>query len=212
MEGESEKNSFFITGEAARLAYARLVAAKIHPHFPGYLAAVATAAAEGRDTDIRIDFKKFYNEYLLVAGAPPEKPYVQPFPESTKPGAQLFNANVSGSYSPSSIRPDAPLRTVIEYSGKGRDTTHSLKPNHEGLALRNLAKARIPIHALATFLLRDHEIDRVPSQSDPDAVLKRLCGVLGYDLEVEKSRKRFDLLYEMDSSMFDGISYAEEVP
>lgn len=211
MEGESKRASFFITAQAAKLAYARLVSAKVHPHFPGYLAAVATAAVEKRTSDIRVGFKKFYDNYLLASGAPPAKPYVQPFPDSLKPGAQLFNANVAGSYSPSSIRPDAPLRAVIEYNGRGRDITHTLRPDHERLALEHLAKNRVPVHALATFLFRDHAIERDPAKADPDTVVQQFCVTLGYDLQVEELRHRFEVLYQLDSSMFDGIQYAEDI-
>jgi len=211
MEGEKDRNSFFITAGAARLAYARLVKAKVHPHFPGYLAAVATAASEKKTAGIRVGFKKFYDEYLLASGAPPAKPYVQPFPESLKPGAQLFNSNVAGSYSPSSIRPDAPLRAVIEYDGRGRSITHTLRPDHEQLALEHLTKNRVPVHALATFFLRDHAIDRGHAKAEPDTVVQKFCATLGYDLDIEEARRRFEILYELDSSMFDGIQYAEDV-
>ncbi|MGY1458809.1 hypothetical protein ACW5F0_09205 [Luteimonas sp. A534] len=207
MGSEEGKSEFFVTAEAAKLAIAKLTSTRVHPHFSGYLAAVGAAAAENRRDNLRVNFQQFYNDYLLVAGAPPERPYLQPF--SDKGVAQLFNKNVAGSYAPSSLRAVAPIQAVIEFKGSRQQVTHTLKPDHEEIALAALTGGqRLPAHSLATFLFRDHKIPRSDT-SDIQSVLQLFCETFGYDLTVEAIKVRFDTLYQLDPDTFIGVQYAD---
>jgi len=209
MGSEEGKTSFFVSVAAAKLAVAKLTSIKVHPHFSGYLAAVAAAAEAGRQDKLKINFQQFYNNYLLVDGAPSDKPYLQPFSESTKQAPQLFNKNVAGSYAPSSLRSVAPIRTVVEFKGARQRVTHTLRENHEGIALKELAgPKRIPVHSLATFLFRDHKIHRIGT-SDVDSVRQMFCDTFGYDLTIPTVRARFETLYEPDEDAFADIAFAE---
>lgn len=209
MGSEEGKSDFFVTAAAAKLAIAKLTSTRVHPHFSGYLAAVGAAAAANRQDNLKVNFQQFYNDHLLVAGAPPERPYLQPFSESAKGLAQLFNRNVAGSYAPSSLRSVAPIRAVVEFKGSRQQVTQTLKSGHEEIALRALTGShRIPVHSLATFLFRDHKIPRSDA-SDVDAVVQVFCGKFGYDLTVAESKAQFDKLYEPDSETFTGVVFAE---
>jgi hypothetical protein len=153
-------DEFFVTATAAKRAIDTLTALRIHPHFSGYMAVVAEAASAQRNENLKVNFQKFYNEYLLVSAAPPDRPYLQPFSTSAKGTAQLFNRNVAGSYAPSSLRSVAPIKAVVEFKGRGQNVTQTLKEKHEELALRELTGSqKVPVYSLATFLFRDHGVD-----------------------------------------------------
>lgn len=209
MGSEKGKADFFVSTAAAKLAISKLTSKKVHPHFSGYLAAVAAATEAGRQDNLKINFQEFYSNYLLVAGAPPTKPYLQPFSESAKEAPQLFNKNVAGSYAPSSLRSVAPIRAVVDFHGSRQRVTHTLKANHETIAVKELTGSkRIPVHSLATFLFRDHKIHRIGA-SDADSAMKMFCRIFGYDLSIPTVRVQFETLYEPDEETFASIVFAE---
>lgn len=209
-QGEA-KSEFFVTSDAARIALAKLPTLIVHPQFWGYLAAVETSVRERRLVNLRVNFGSFFERYLTVTGAPREKPYLQPFSESASGTAQLFNRNVAGSYAPSSVREVAPIRAVLGFEKVQNVAKHRLKPDHEEIAAKVLVGQRVPAHSLATFLLRDHRIARMPSQSEPESVLRQFCVLFGYNLDDPESLKRFNTLYVLDAETFDGVNYAEEI-
>jgi hypothetical protein len=84
----------------------RLREQKIHPNFAGYLCLKRTAARDGRTTDLRPDFKAFFDTFLRVSGGSEDRPYLKPFPSDVK---LWFNPNVAGSFAPSSLRPTSPF-------------------------------------------------------------------------------------------------------
>lgn len=210
MEKESSTGDFFVTAEAAKVAISKLTTMGIHPHFSGYLATVSTAAEEKREDNLKVNFQQFYSDYLLVSGAPTDRPYLQPFSQNAKGVPQLFNKNVAGSYAPSSLRDVAPIRAVVEFRGGRQHVTQSLKTAHEELALKALTGSqRIPVHSLATFLFRDHRIPLISKGNAIESALHMFCVIFGYDLTQQPSRERFEKLYEFDSATFDSVTYAE---
>lgn len=209
MESNGSKGDFFVTVTAAKLSIEKLATLKIHRQFSGYLAVVSAAATSNKFDNLKTNFLKFHNDYLLVSGAPSDRPYLQPFSESGKGTPQLFNKNVAGSYAPSSLRDVAPIRAVIEFKGSRQNVTQTLKPNHEEIALKVLADShRVPVHSLATFLFRDHKIP-ASGGSGVDSMLRFFCATFGYDLEDPSSRARFETLYEPDESTFEGVVFTE---
>lgn len=202
-------DSFFVTASAAKQAIAKLTSLRIHPHFSGYLAVVAAARLAKRTDNLKVNFQQFYNDYLLVSGAPPERPFLQPFSISGKGAAQLFNKNVAGSYAPSSLRSVAPIKAVVDFKGSGQGITQNLKADHEDQALKALtASQKVPVHSLATFLLRDHKIVRTGT-SDADSLLQAFCETFGYDLTDRASASRFERLYQHDAETFSSTPFAE---
>lgn len=129
-----------------------------HRQFVGYLCICEAAGLIGRTDRLRPAFKGFFDRFLLVGSAPDERPYLVPFNESGNPDANVwFNKNVAGSYAPSSIRQQAPLRRVIDIFGANRQATFSLRDGHEEACLQHLLfEDRMDPLALAGFLFRDH--------------------------------------------------------
>lgn len=210
MKKEESAGDFFATATAARAALSKLNSIGIHPQFSGYLAAVSTASEAKRLDNLKVNFQQFYNDYLLVSGAPSDRPYLQPFSQSTKGSPLLFNKNVAGSYAPSSLRGVAPIRSVVDFNGSRQHVTHTLKDRHEELALKNLTGSqKIPVHSLATILFRDHRIHLVPDSDPIDSTLFAFCVTFGYDLTKPESKTRFDILYDLDKSTFDNLIYSE---
>ena len=207
MAEKESANSFFVTPEAAKLAIARLSELKIHPHFSGYLAAVSTAAEQKRTTGLKVDFKRFYDDYLLVSGAPIRRPYLQPFSIAANSGPQLFNQNVLGSYAPSSLRGVAPILSVVEFRGNRQSVRHSLTPDHELNALAHLTYGkRVPATSLATFLFRDHRIPYLAT-TPIESIQLFFFVVFGYD--ATNKLEDFHKLYEFDPETFRDVNFSE---
>lgn len=206
MAEKESTDSFFVTSEAAKLAIAKLSELKIHPHFSGYLAAVSTAAEEKRTTGLKVNFKRFYDDYLLVSGAPTRRPYLQPFSISAGSSPQLFNQNVLGSYAPSSLRGVAPILSVVEFKGGGQNVRHSLTDDHELNALAHLTfDTRIPATSLATFLFRDHRIPYLAATA-VESIQLFFFLVFGYDIN---RLDNFHKLYVFDPDTFQGVAFSE---
>lgn len=135
-----------------------------HRHFAGYLCICEASALAQRTVNLKPSFKDFFERFLLVGGAPEESPYLVPFNEAGTLDASVWmNRNIAGSYAPSSIRSQAPLRRVVDVFGAGREAAYSLKDNHEELCTTHLLSGRrIDALALAGFLFRDYSFS-VPS-------------------------------------------------
>jgi hypothetical protein len=155
--------------EAVRKSLQKLIDAKIHQHFAGYLAILRTAAIEGRNSDLVPDYKGFYNDFFLAEGLPAKRPYVVPFKGNSTKKPPLQNKNVAGSYAPSSLRGVAPLLSLvsIDSSGKGAADRYSLKNDHAvkalGLLLRNTP---LPVLELAIFLYRNYGFTEDSASAD----------------------------------------------
>lgn len=154
---EPAEQLYVLSKESVLRSIATLERQPIHEHFSGYLA-ILRALNIGRGVEpVKVtDIREFHERYLHVLGAPDRSPYVRPFKSRGK-GAALFNSNVSGSYSPASIRADRPLAEVVEIHGTNREANYTLKEGHAAAAFKNLLKDRkVPVGALVTFLYRDY--------------------------------------------------------
>jgi hypothetical protein len=172
-----------------------LVGRRIHEHFPGYLCMVWTAARSGRADELRPDFRGFHDYFLRVPGRD-KFPYLRPFQGArrrTGAGAHAvwYQANVAGSYAPSSIRGGGTLPKVISVAGSGSTARYALRPGHAKLALQHLAYgAQIPLVPLALYLYREFAFDE-PSAATVAATFRYEFGYedragdkVGTDLEV----------------------------
>ena len=110
------------------------------------------------------DIEAFHKDYLAIGGAPPQKPYLQPF-RSRGTEVGLLNKNVQGSYAPSSIRTDQPLSRVVqvEPTSEGvlirKNPRYWLVEDHANKVLSEmLAGNKILATSLAIFLFRDRTL------------------------------------------------------
>lgn len=154
---EPVEQLYVFSKDAVLRSIATLEQQPIHEHFSGYLAILrALNTGKGIDQVKVTDIKEFHERYLHVLGAPERSPYVRPF-KSRGTGLTLFNSNVSGSYSPASIRAGRPLAEVVEIHGTNREASYTLKDGHAAAAFEKLLRKRkIPIGALVAFLYRDY--------------------------------------------------------
>lgn len=160
-----------------------LLAARIHPHFAGYLCLVRTAAREGTSSHLPGEFKEFFETFFRVPNGTEELPYLRPFWNKGSDVRAWNQPNVAGTYAPSSIRPGMPFDAVVEVDGTGRAATYSLRDDHARLALENLANgSRISAARLAAFLYRDYAFD-LEGEPSLAAVVEVFRYEFGYDAE-----------------------------
>ena len=146
------------------------------------------------------DIHDFHNRYLYADHAPVRRPYIRPFKSRGK-GPQLFNPNVSGSYSPSSIRAKGRLVDVVVVSGRRQNAEYNLKPDHATAALNSLlVKKRVPAVSLAAFLYRDYGF--MLEEPLVDRVLNIFRDEFGLRADVPAERANFEILFENDSVEF----------
>ncbi len=168
---------------------------KIHQHFPGYLAVKRTATSEGRTSNLRVDFKEFYEAYLTVPGG--STPYVNAMLRERPSERNAWrNSNIAGSYAPSSIRDGQPFSRVVEVNRA--DATYSLLARHWELALEHLAfQQQLPAITLAVFLYRDYALcTDSPSLKD---LVRQFQVEFGYLNEDGKPNDEFKYLYTDES-------------
>lgn len=139
-----------LTVEAVRWALDELRQSTIHPFFPAYLQLYSQSVRQESDR-VRPRWDELA-QLLEVGGGPPGKPYLRPFWNSHGEDANRFwlNANIAGSYAPSSVR-NKP-RNVIDIDG----SDYILRPGHVSLAFEHLLYgAPASGIACAAFFLRD---------------------------------------------------------
>jgi hypothetical protein len=148
---EAEQPVFVLTVEVVRWAIEQLQGRKVHTFFPAYLEIRRTAIEGESESDIHPDWGNL-EKHLHVPGGPPGKPNFRPFWHRTRKGGEdWMNANIAGSYAPSSIR-RLPAK-VVNPDGSGG---YSLKSDHARLALEHLLLGQaMPILPLAVFYYRD---------------------------------------------------------
>jgi len=152
MEAEvAEQPIFVLSIDVVRWAIEQLVGQRIHPFFPAYLILHRAAAERESPVDLHPRWEEL-EQFLHVPGGPPGKPNFRPFwHQSSSAGQHWLNANLAGSYAPSSIR-ELPRRVIDLEEGGG----FSLKDNHWELAREHLLyDERAPAIPLAAFLYRD---------------------------------------------------------
>ena len=202
---EPAEQLYVFSKDAVLRSIATLEQQPIHEHFSGYLA-ILRALKIGRGLEpVKVtDIKEFHERYLHVLGAPERSPYVRPFKSRGKGSLSLFNSNVSGSYSPSSIRADSPLAGVVEVHGTNRESSYSLKEGHAEAAFESLLKSRkIPAGALVAFLYRDYGF-RLAESSIQNViyVFRDEFGLSG-----EAGSETYGLLFEDDSGNFSSSDF-----
>lgn len=193
--------SFVIRPAMVRKSVTDLVSAHIHEHFAGYLCVVRTAARDGRTDGLRPSFSEFFDEFLRVPGAPAGRPYLRPFNRAGSIELAWNQANVAGSYAPSSIRPASVFARIVRVDGQGSSATYSLGESHAQLALEQLAGGNhIPAAALAAFLYRDYafEAHTQPTLSDLMQVFRY---EFGYEDEQGATSADWQTLYTEDSAL-----------
>lgn len=163
-----------------RQAMATLIGLGAHRSVAGYLAVLNEAASAQREDKLRPDFRSFFDRFFRIGDPPQKRPYAVPF--TRNPKSVLFNANVAGSYAPSSIRPVSPLYNVLTIEGGGTQAVFSLRDNHAVIARQSMLPSPIPLYAFATFFYRDIGFSSQPAQANcEEAVTNDFCFALGGD-------------------------------
>jgi hypothetical protein len=188
MSVANDEYVYVLTQARARQAIEILLGRQTHQFFIAYLFLRRTAAREGRTDGLYLDFAEV-GEFLQVTGGPAGKPFLRPFWKGQRDAHQEWlNANLAGSYAPSSLR-GVPLR-VVDIDA---DRRFSLREDHWDLALKHLLMdVPMPVLPLAAFLFRDHGL---VSEADPDPLhlVTIFQQEFGYDDDVE-----FNVLYDLD--------------
>ena len=176
-----------------------LLGARIHPHFAGYLVLCRTAAQSARKQHLQFRPKEFFDTFLKVPGLPETTPYVLPFRAGLSKESPFFNANVAGSYAPSSLREVAPFRRVAEMSGSRGAVTCSIPDDHAQKAFDNLLfKERVNVGALSVFLYRDFGF--ISEASDLSVAIAVFREDFGFRFDREDEAKNFDVLFVADAN------------
>ena len=133
---------------------------KIHRHFAGYLCVLRTAAQTNSRSNLQVNFRQFFEDFLRPGEVPEKTPYFVPFSRSESASADLSIANVAGSYAPSSLRADRPFSQVVTVSGQKNTARYALPDDHWKRALEHLAYGeKVPLVSLAIYLYRDYAIE-----------------------------------------------------
>lgn len=192
---------------AVSKAIQTLWSSQIHNSFPAYLCLKLLSVRDGTTQGLRPNWREFFELYFEMPGGPDGRPYLRPFSDRhAVPEAMWLGRNVSGSFSPSSLRAGGPFSQVVDVTGSGVNSQYTLRDRHWELALTHLADgAPIPACSLATFLYRDYGFD--PS-IDPTAanLLKPFRNEFGYtgaQGELEFGRLYRDDSVEFGSELFE---------
>ena len=195
----AKPQKLFVSPKSVRLAFHNLLVAKAHPHFTGYLCVCRTACQSGTTGGLRPDFKKFHDEFLIVAGAPASHPYVTPFPSTSFP---FFNKNPAGSYAPSSLRDVAPLRRAVNIDGSGHDASYSLVSEHANQAKSSMLHGSpLPVASLAIFLYRNYALSLEAHKCVH--IVQIFRDEFGFRQEIRRENEVFNTLFQDDSTQFD---------
>lgn len=196
--------------EAVQIALASLCKNRIHPSFAGYLCLKESARASGEHVSLKPSFKGFFEGYLAVSDGTAKKPYLLPFSDSeTREEPTWFNSNVAGSYAPSSIRAQSPLRKVCTFSNGGRVAEFQLVPQHwEHAKTGMLFGEKISAVALAVFLYRDFRF--AGENATAQDLVKIFRDEFGYREQKNEEVEQFNALFieshEILSNMEDIFS------
>ena len=198
--------------EVVNEAVAELIGGRIHEHFAGYLCMLRTATSAGTTRDLRPNFAEFFDTFLAVPNAPDGRPYLRPFNRAGSGPSSWNQANVAGSYAPSSIRAGMPFARVVEIQGQGNNALYSLRDGHAALALEHLAQGHpVPAVPLAAFLYRDFgfQVDGDPSAAHLVQIFRY---EFGYQDDASTVSDAFRLLYADESDVGSTAEMFEEGP
>ncbi|HEY7065925.1 MAG TPA: hypothetical protein VII06_30915 [Chloroflexota bacterium] len=197
--------------DTVRACIGELSRLRIHEQFAAYLCLKRLAAYDGRTDNLDPrGWKDCFETFFAVPGHPRGHPYMRPFSSRQRQtGLEefWFNANIAGSFAPSSLRPDMPIVAVVEVTGKGRNARYSFRPEHWRLARQHLAfNQSIPVLPLAAFLYRDHALLSNDPATYPDlvSVFREEFGYTGPHGDLE-----FEYLYVDDTDSHQLESWFE---
>ncbi|MEV7125937.1 hypothetical protein [Streptomyces sp. NPDC093260] len=151
-EQVSTTQDYVVSTEVVRWAIDTLTTRRIHPFFLAYLYLHGLTPDEGAPTPVMPIWTDL-GKYLTMPGGPPKKPYYRPlFQEISKPERYWLNANLAGSYAPSSLR-QVPRR-IVDVSDDGH---FLLKEDSATLVLEHLLYGEPALLlALSAFMLRNY--------------------------------------------------------
>ena len=141
-----------------------------HRALAGYLCVLNAASIENRTTELRPNFRDFFDRFFRIGDPPSKKPYAVPFARGAK--SILFNENVAGSYAPSSLRPVNPLHSLIDIKGGGSQASFTLRDNHVEQVKELLLPVPLPIYAFACFIYRDWGFTVNPDRQEIETAIQ----------------------------------------
>lgn len=166
MNDEADVTSeWLLTEPAVRAAIDVLTAQPLHQAFVLYLQLRRAAKLADRFDGLNWS-RELIHEWLDVPGGPPSKPYFRPFAPNAKGDTFWLNSNLSGSYAPSSLRPE--IAALFLEDKKYRlpvDANGAPDPNPIATAL--LANAQVPAWAVAAYLFRNYSFWVGPEEAKP---------------------------------------------
>ena len=209
-------NTGYVVGHAAiRRAIGLLAARRSHEHLPGYFALLRHRLSS---TPIGARaIATFYDDYLRIRDAPPDRPYLRPFlsrrrdlPLFERRAFQihdiLMNRNVQGSYAPSSIRAGKPFSKIIKVIDDDTpegEVKYRLATEHASIVLSDMLSGnRIPAFSLASFLFRDRLLRFEERRLD------QLTAVLREFLRIEATDHDGDHIYNTLFDVSDASEYS----
>lgn len=131
---------------------------------------------------IKVNFKQFFDDFLVYGGASESRPYVVPFSSSGGLSNVFFNKNVAGSYAPSSVRQGHAFTQVVSISGNKNLVRYSLIASHSTLALKHLLYGqRIPIIPLAVFIYRNYGLAGAGEAADFQLFVSEFRAEFGFN-------------------------------
>ena len=199
MAEATEPATYVFTQAAVLRSIRKLERCQIHEHFAGYLA-ILRAIKNHNGLPVRsADISDFHDQYLRVVGAPDKAPYVRPF-KSRGQGLETFNANVAGSYAPSSLRSKGKLIDVIEVTGVGRDASYGLHNDHAALARERLLTSKVPVGALTVFMYRDYGFRL--AEPKVERVVRLFREEFGLSPDDQAEQRVFAVLFTDDTADF----------
>lgn len=184
--------TYCLNVDAVKESISDLRGRSLHPSLAGYLCIKLELRRSPKGASVSPSFKKFFDNFLAVPGGP--APYLVPFKETGSPeSSPWFNANVAGSYAPSSIRDTSRILKVCSLDRASK--RFSLLNGHAGLALQHLAASqKIPVLSLATFLYRDFSFE-APELPRAELLIAEFREEFGYRENVTREAAEFSALF-----------------
>lgn len=196
-----------LTTAAVRDCIAQLREYPVHPYFPAYLHLRQRAALHGDTSDIKPKWDDL-SPLLQVDGAPPSHPHFRPFTiNGANTDQEWLNANLAGSYAPSSLRVGQPPLRVVELSDtRGR---FNLPNDHWVLArVHLLSDEKLPLLPLAGFFLRDYAFSDYDDPPGAVGLVEGFTELFGYTDDT--GEEEVDYLYELPDDDVDADDWFEE--
>jgi hypothetical protein len=192
-----QSNLYQLNQSAVREALSWLCKSKVHTNFLGYLCLKRASRLKGTISELAPSFKKFFDTFLAVPGGPPNRPYVVPFSESGPGlGNIWFNKNVAGSYAPSSLRTQSPIRLTCDIATVDGVARYNLIEEHAAAAKTHLLfGGNVSAEALSIFFYRDYALQGdTPSLVD---LIEIFRDEFGYRTSVADEEAQFSALFHI---------------